>query len=62
MFEDIIKDKEKSRLLNYIDILIDGPFIISKKTLKKAFVGSYNQRVIDVKSSIELGRVIEVKW
>ena len=37
--------------LNEIDVLIDGPFILSKKSFDVMFRGSKNQRVIDVKKT-----------
>ncbi len=40
-------------LLNYIDILVDGPFIESKKNLMLKFRGSENQRVIDLKKTLQ---------
>lgn len=52
-FEELIKKEEMMRLLKSIDILVDGPFIKEEKTLKLPYVGSKNQRVIDVKESLE---------
>lgn len=40
------------------DVLIDGPFECEKRDLSLAFRGSSNQRLIDVKKSIEAGEVI----
>lgn len=40
------------RLLQNIDILIDGKFEISKRNLSLKFRGSSNQRVIDVQASL----------
>ncbi|MCX7695171.1 MAG: anaerobic ribonucleoside-triphosphate reductase activating protein [Caloramator sp.] len=62
VFEDIINQKDKKELLKNIDVLIDGPFIQEKKTLKKSFVGSSNQRIIDVKKSLENNKVVEIEW
>ncbi len=45
-------------LLSYADILIDGPFIMAKKSLEIKFRGSSNQRIIDVPKSIVEGRVV----
>lgn len=45
--------------LKNIDILIDGPFIISKRSYSAKFRGSSNQRIIDVAKSLEAGRAIQ---
>ncbi len=41
--------------LRYIDVLVDGPFMESLQTLDKPFVGSSNQRIIDVRRSLSEG-------
>ena len=45
---EAVKDLE---IMNYIDVLVDGPFIESEKDLQLAFRGSKNQRIIDVQKS-----------
>ena len=45
-------------ILSYLDVLVDGPFVEEKKNLSLRFRGSENQRLIDVPSSLEQGRVI----
>lgn len=45
-YEDILKDESLKRLLPYIDVLVDGPFIEELKTTEIPFVGSFNQRKI----------------
>ena len=57
-FEKIIKDPEKLKLLEFLDVIVDGPFIMSKKSLMIDFRGSTNQRIIDVKNSLKEGKVI----
>ncbi len=53
------KESEITReLLSYIDILVDGEFVLEKKNLKVNFRGSDNQRIIDVKKSLESGEII----
>ena len=47
-------------LLEAIDILIDGPFLLSQKTLEAPFRGSRNQRVLDVKKSLTQGIPVEI--
>lgn len=49
-----------ARLLSLIDVLVDGEFVEEKKNLRLAFRGSENQRLIDVKESLRLGRTVEV--
>lgn len=56
IFEDLYGRNEK--LLNYIDVLVDGPFIQEKRSLDLEFRGSSNQRLIDVPASLKSGLVI----
>ena len=44
--------------LSYLDVLVDGPFVLEKKDLSLRFRGSSNQRLIDVKRSLENHSVI----
>lgn len=53
LYEDL-KDLE---IMDYIDVLVDGPFIESEKDLRLAFRGSKNQRIIDVQASRSSGSV-----
>ena len=46
-----------TELLNCIDVIVDGPFIAEKKNLGLRFCGSENQRIIDVKKTLETGSV-----
>lgn len=63
LFEDLIKDKTdaKYKLLEYLDILIDGPFILAQRSLDAGFKGSLNQRVINVPASLKKGEVVPEK-
>lgn len=45
-------------LLTFADILIDGPFVMAKRSLELKFRGSSNQRIIDVPESLAQGRVV----
>ena len=44
-------------IFNNIDVLIDGPFIEEKKDLNLAFRGSSNQRLIDMRKTLENKKV-----
>lgn len=45
-------------LLSSTDLLVDGPFEIDKRSLMLKFRGSGNQRIIDVKSSLQQGKIV----
>lgn len=47
-------------VMEYIDVLVDGPFIESQKDISLAWCGSRNQRVIDVQESRRLGEIVLV--
>ena len=61
-FEELLEGSEdQKKLLRAIDILIDGRFVQSKKSLEIAFRGSTNQRILDVPQSLAAGKPIETK-
>ena len=52
-------DPEVTReYLSYLDVLVDGPFVMAKKNLSLRFRGSENQRLIDVPASLASGEVV----
>ena len=57
-FEILIRIEKARELLKLIDVLVDGPFIEEKKDLTLAFRGSKNQRIIDVKNSLNEDKII----
>ena len=54
----IPKWKYTKKMLEQIDYLVDGPFVEAKKDITLRFRGSSNQRIIDVKKSLETGEVV----
>lgn len=52
------EDVKDLSVLRYIDVLVDGPFVEELKDLRLAYCGSSNQRVIDVKKSLQSGEVV----
>lgn len=59
IYEDIISSENEDwlKLLDEVDVLIDGRFVLEKKNLKLLFRGSSNQRIIDVKESRKNGEI-----
>lgn len=45
-------------MLSYIDVLVDGPFVLEKKNIALSFRGSENQRVIDLKKTRAQGQIV----
>ncbi len=64
-YEQIInlskKNKSYMNFLKEIDVLIDGKFELDKKSFEVVFRGSTNQRIIDVKKSLEKDEVVTIK-
>ena len=56
--ELMLETPDKLELLQLVDILVDGRFDITKKNLMLQFRGSSNQRIIDVKKSLDQGKVV----
>lgn len=61
-FEEILEtsktDPGFKALIEATDVLIDGMFLIEEKSLTLKWRGSQNQRVIDVRKSLESGEVV----
>ena len=43
----------QQQLLQQIDVLIDGPFLLAERSLNLSFRGSKNQRILDVPASLK---------
>jgi anaerobic ribonucleoside-triphosphate reductase activating protein len=46
------------RVIPYLDVLVDGEFEVDKKDVNLHWVGSSNQRVIDVPKTLKEGKVV----
>ena len=57
-FEELIKMPKALEFLKYVDVLVDGKFIMSERSLNLDFRGSRNQRVIDVQKSLKEKSVV----
>lgn len=61
VWEELIKDSSRKELVSLCDVVVDGPFLMEKKDYTQSFRGSFNQRFIDVKASLEKGEVVEIE-
>ena len=52
-----MEDPHIRELLNEIDLLIDGPFLLEQRDLTLLFRGSSNQRLILLRPTLETGKV-----
>lgn len=52
-FEVLLKNPEQRKLLQFIDALVDGPFVQSLRDEDLLFRGSSNQRILDVPKSLK---------
>ena len=58
----ILADKNEMFLkaLEQIDVLVDGKFVMDLKSFDVQFRGSSNQRILDVKKSLEKKKAVKI--
>ena len=63
-YEELLKLSESKPVykdfLREIDVLVDGRFILKERDLSLLFRGSRNQRLIDMKKTLESGEVVVI--
>ena len=47
-------------MLSMIDVLVDGEFVLARRNISLAFRGSDNQRIIDLKKTLECGETVVI--
>lgn len=57
-YEDLLHDAAAQRLLRYVDVLVDGPFVESLRDEDLLFRGSSNQRLIDIPRTMAEGDIV----
>ncbi len=58
IYENLIRDKDFMDIRQYIDVLVDGRFVLRNLDLKLKYRGSTNQRLIDVPKTIEEKNIV----
>ena len=57
-FEELQQSQVAMCVLEYVDVLVDGPYIEEQRNISLPWRGSTNQRVIDVQQTISQGKVV----
>ena len=58
-FEALLRDPGRRELAELCDVIIDGRFVEAQKDTTLRFRGSRNQRIINVRESLDTGHVVE---
>lgn len=58
LFEEVMNDESMSKVLPFVDVIVDGEFIEEQKDITLKYMGSSNQRVIDVQKTLETGELV----
>jgi len=55
----MMKESETTRkLMPLFDVMVDGKFVQEKRNMKLKFRGSENQRILDVRKSLDAGKAV----
>ena len=57
-YEDLLSHPARRRLLELVDVLVDGPYIERLRSEELIFRGSSNQRLIDVPASLREDTIV----
>ena len=58
LMEQLPNDNDLKDILEHIDVLLEGKFILSQAETKLHYVGSANQRIIDVPKTLDKQEII----
>lgn len=56
-FEEV----QNSPILKYIDVLVDGEYMEEFRNIEAHWIGSTNQRIINVKETLKQGKIITIQ-
>lgn len=55
---NLFEDVKHLEVVKYLDVMVDGEFVVDLKNISLSFRGSENQRLIDVQKSLKKGKVV----
>ncbi len=55
VWEEILASPELSKILQWVDVVVEGRFIESKRDISLRFRGSSNQRIVNVPATLAAG-------
>ena len=58
LYEQAEADASMRRLLDYTDVLVDGPYFAALRDTRLQFKGSSNQRLVDISASRSAGEAV----
>lgn len=58
LYDNLLADPKKKELLELLDVVVDGRFVLSLRSLSLDYKGSSNQRVIDVQKSLQNNDIV----
>lgn len=62
LWEEVIQHPEFMPLLQYVDVIVDGRFVLKERNISLLFRGSNNQRIINVQQSLQTKTIVPATW
>ena len=59
-WEQIVADRRLADVVRWVDVVVEGPFILAQRDITLHFRGSSNQRIIDVPASLASSSAVEL--
>ena len=59
-WEQIVADRRLADVVRWVDVVVEGPFILARRDITLHFRGSSNQRIIDVPASLASSSAVEL--
>lgn len=57
-YESVIRHNKRINIASMCDVIVDGRYVDSQRNISLSYRGSQNQRLIDVKQSLQKGEIV----